>query len=191
MTSKRLVINTLKRVIGDFCQKFGNLTPFYDDKAFDRCAEEWQEEIFRWTKEYQEQFATAYGGRAEDETLSHIKHAGALLYAFTQRGHEPVQAIRVGGILPEKTRDLVTAFPNETLMFMAVYWLFCEQQYQRGIDLKFDPEVPPMNPRYLRAIVHYLRRRRRTENPESCDSGDLYLIFKTMDLYGGDNNYSA
>jgi len=97
----------------------------------------------------------------------------------------------VNGILPRRQRDLIVAYPNEYMMLHAVYWLFTEQQYQRDIPLLYDPENPPMNPRYARAMVHYLRMGRNGHESPSRTAADFYMIFKTMDLYGVKAKYAT
>jgi hypothetical protein len=76
-------------------------------------------------------------------------------------------------------------------MFYAVYWLFTEQQYQRNIPLLYNPEHPPMNSRYARAMVHYLRLGRDGQGYSSRTAADFYMIFKTMDLYGVKADYAT
>lgn len=191
-TSKTRTVNTIKRVIQDFCSNTGDIQPFFDESALYSCAEEWQEEIFAWEKSYREDFTAATGKDSSGETLSHIKYAGVLLRAFTQCGHEGIIAASVNGILPEKVKDAVEAYPNEFLVFSAVYWLFHEQQCQRGdATLLYDPEYPPMNTRYMRAMVHYLSSGGDSQTSTGCRNSDLYLIFKTMDLYGVNASYLA
>lgn len=191
-TSKNLTVTVLKRVICDFCARYGDIQPSFNDVLMEKCAEEWQAEIFDWTERYQEDFSAWNGGDASNETLSHIKYAGTLLRAYTQIGMEGVEAAAVGGLLPEKTKDLIEARPNEFLMFAAVFWLFNEQQYQRAdAKLNYDVENPPMNPRYMRAMTHYLHAGGNGSNDETCRNSDLYMVFKAMDLFGASSGDAA
>jgi hypothetical protein len=192
VTSSKFTVTAIKHVIADFCRLYGDIQPFFDDQALTRCAEEWRDEIFNWTQRYRADFALAGGLDSADEELSHIKHAGALLRAFTQCGYEGVQAASVNGILPAHTKDLIEAYPNEYLIFIAVYWLFNEQQYQRAdAKLLYDHEDPPMNSRYMRAVVYYLSSGGDGSSNETCRNSDLYLIFKTMDLFGVTADYKS
>lgn len=189
-TSKTLVVSTLRRAILDFCKSCGDIEPFFDEDALEVCAEDWQENVFQWSMTYKQEFANANGSDAEDETISHIKYAGALLCALTQCENDPVEAVLVKGILPTRQRDLIVAYPNEYVMFMAVYWLFNEQQYQRGEPMLYDIGNAPMNPRYSRAMVHYLRMGRNGYSSTIRTPADFYMIFKSMDLYGVECDYS-
>ncbi|MGI9402417.1 MAG: hypothetical protein ACR2O0_14275 [Rhizobiaceae bacterium] len=190
-TSKTLVVSTLRRTITDFCKSCGDIEPFFDNTAFEVCAQDWQEKIHQWSETYQQEFAEANGTDAEDESISHIKFAGALLCALTQCENDPVEAVEVKGILPQRQHDLIIAYPNEYMMFMAVYWLFNEQQYQRDETLLYDIENPPMNPRYSRAMVHYLRLGQNGISKRLRSPADFYMIFKSMDLYGVKCDYAS
>lgn len=191
-TSTTFTVNVIKRVVVDLCKAYGDVEPFFDEAALKKSAELWREVVVEWSATYSREFEHANGRSGAEETLSHIKHAGSLLYAFTQSEEDGVVASLVRGILPERIKDLVEGYPNEVLIFLAVYWLFNEQQYQRAdAELLYDYKQPPMNPRYLRSMAAYLNRTMRGNGGHACKPADLYLIFKTMDLMGAKTEYKS
>lgn len=133
------------------------------------------------------------------EAVSQIKMAGALLWSFIQEDCCPIDCVlpvngnhkekldkfgatdRVRQLLPQKG-DILRASPNPALGYIVVTAIFNTIQRMRGITRAgIDFDNPPLTRHYFQNLAcWYLVS--QDPNPE-----DLYMIYKTMDLYALDH----
>ncbi|RLC55327.1 MAG: hypothetical protein DRI30_07755, partial [Chloroflexi bacterium] len=163
-----------------------------------------QDELNFCIKHFQSK-CTSYLSDLLNGDPSHIKILGHLLYSLTQlertdRRSEGIISVGLQGLVfhrervqnPEKAKEfakIIEICANETLMFMAVYFEFCNVQRSRDVQKRFDLNQAPMHQRYLRAMIEYLRPNSNEKLGYLKTSFDFYLIFKSMDLYGVDTPY--
>lgn len=157
----------------------------------------WQDRIVSWTSEIVEQWLEMVGEEVDASTattLSHMKKAGALLWALNHEDlGELIQFQQLDKQLIEKlqqqnieanVRDLYNdaaqiyqAYPNQALSFSFTCIVFNHEQYLRGMDANYEYSNPPISKHYLQNMCWFLLSQR-----PSMES--LYMIFKTMDLFG-------
>jgi len=134
----------------------------------------------------------AYWRELEVEDPSHLKIFGSLLYSLTQRRDESGRRIdfvffdeAVEGDTKERRhrRFLVDHF-HEFACFTAVFEMFIAAQVLRTERIRFDQRQPPASDRYTRSIVDYLRDFPHDLMSRDRTPFDLYMIFKSMDLFG-------
>ena len=124
------------------------------------------------------------------EDPSHLKIFGHLLYSLTQLRDEQGErrdflfCERVIRDTDEPSVEFLRVHFHEFACFTAVYNMFVSAQRQRREPLRFDYTRPPASARFTRSMVDYLRE--WGEGPLSGDRTpfDIYMIFKSMDLYG-------
>jgi hypothetical protein len=164
---------------------------FWDEQAFKQAMAHWKNEVVEWSLRARSEIE-AEGLPPDDfRDLSFIKYLSVLLWAMTQAGVEPIQAVEVGAVVPKKLCDLLEAYPNEYFSFMTVFGMFHDLEYQRDITSRYDLMRPPMHYRYMRAMTHYLARWRPELGSHSpVRYEDLYLILKTFDLTAMVTDYS-
>lgn len=150
----------------------------------------WREEVMRWFSELD---------ASEFQEVSHIKMAGALLWSLLRRQCCPVRKIveieekhlpaltrhcvspniRVLDDYREESGKIVKASPNPTLGYIFTSAIFNSIQRGRGKKRDcIDLSKPPMTYHFFKNLsCWYLVER-------SPSKEDLYMLFKTMDLYG-------
>lgn len=177
---RRLTINATCRV---------GLFPLIDDDRLTRTLECWIEAVVSWFGELE---ATEF----QDE--SHIKMAGALLWAIIQEEccpvdsvvqlrsehHDEIRRLGLTSNIREFKKDrgkLYIARANASLGYVFTTAIFNSIQRARGITRAgIDFDDPPFTTHYFQNLCRYLA----TQSPTKVD---LYMIFKTMDLYALDH----
>lgn len=108
--------------------------------------------------------------------LSHLKHAGILLWALNST--KPFVVKKVNPeicVAVDDATDILVTFTNEYVSFYYVYMLFFNTQNRR-VDLNLTIPHMKMSHSYLKSICKYLHL-------ESPSAYSLYMIFKSFDLY--------
>lgn len=160
------------------------LFPVIDQQRLETTRAMWRECCARW-KEPDE----------PADKVSHIKMAGALLWSFIQKDALPIdQVVQVG---PEHAKrldqfgatdrirefqkgkgDIFQGMPNPAVAFIVVSAIFNTIQRARKMTRAgIDFDKPPMTRHYLHNMACWYMID-HDPRPE-----DLYMIFKTMDLY--------
>lgn len=164
------------------------LFPIFDLPRLKKTRDIWRECILRWRDEGE-----------DDSKVSHIKMAGALLWSFIQKEARPVEDVvklsrqhhsrleQFGA--SDRVREfrhgvgeIFQASPNPAVGYMVVLSIFNTIQRARGITrLGIDFDEPPLTKHYFQNLACWYMRK--------CDPSpeDLYMIFKTMDLYALDH----
>ena|GEM_PF-5264420 len=125
---------------------------------------------------------------------SHLKVLGHLLYSLTQVRDTEDQRVRCFAIEPDLAATLsdenkrLGAFFHEFCCYTVVHTMLCSAQRRRRAKLVFEPQKPPTNPRFTRSMISYLRDWRGGPLTNDKSPYDFYMIFKTMDLYGLQEN---
>lgn len=157
----------------------------------------WRDAVGRWFTTEADELETKAEKRA-----SHIKMAGSLLWAFTQgqavSRYDPIQQDDLHEIrrfqlesniveFDQKKGQLLRAYPTQTAAFIFTAEVFNMHQRGRIIAEKkmgkditragIDLAKPPLTSHYFRNLCKLLL-------DEAPCKADLYMIFKTMDLYG-------
>jgi hypothetical protein len=160
------------------------LFPTFDSQRIEVTLQLWRDCYVRW--QYKPE---------PPEKVSHIKMAGALLWAFIQEDAAPVDDVVV---LERGHRRTLEAFgasdrvvdfkkgrgeifqasPNPAIGYLFVTAVFNTIQRARGITRAgVDFNTPPLTKHYFQNLACWYL--------VDCDPSpdDLYMLFKTMDLY--------
>jgi hypothetical protein len=181
--------NLFKAIVDKFAHENGNVKLFWDDAKLKEAFSDWQLCVGEWLTKFKADMVSTGAADTDSLELSHIKSMGALLDCLTQRGFEPIKAARVDGILTNNLRRMVVAYPNEYYNFIGCLLIFNFQQREREIASRYDLDKPPLHFRYVRSMIAYLRQYYSEKDVYPRDETDFYMIFKTMDLYGLEEDY--